>query len=410
MIMPVRLMKCIWHSAVWPLLLILVPLIVSCQGATAAEPALATSLNPSGTITQLATQPPADTPTTTPTQFPTPTSTTTPTATSTPLPPEVIGPNSYPENVNPLTGLVVDDVAVLNRRPLVIKISNAPPEVRPQSGIGSADMIFEHYAEGGWTRFSAIFYSHSVQHVGSVRSVRLIDLQLTPAYDAILVFSGGSLGVIDTLRLAPIYPKNVISPQFGYGEPYFVRFPREGLPFEHTLFTNTDTLWSLVDQWQINRRPSLSPPGLVFSAFPPDGGAPASVARLEYARTSVLWRYDAATGQYLRWTDGIPHTDALTGEQLDFENVIFMSAYHELQVLFPEKYFGEEESLYIELHGEGPATLLRDGQAFEGRWVREGDEDQFTFYNSAGSPLRLKPGQTFFQIIRLGFEQVTIEP
>ncbi len=353
---------------------------------------------------------PVPSPTLEPTDTPTPTATPRPIPTSVPPPPPVIGPDAYPANANPLTGLPAANPASLDRRPLMIKISNAPPVVRPQSGIGSADLIFEHYAEGGWTRFTAVFYSQGSQHVGSVRSVRLLDLQLTPAYDGILVFSGGSLGVIDTVRQSPLYPKNVISPQFGYGEPYFVRFPREELPYEHTLFTDTDRLWDLVEERAINRRPAFSTPGMAFSQLPPSGGQPASVATLDYARTRVTWRYDPVTGQYLRWTDGVPHTDAVSGQQLDFENVVVMSAYHEQQVLFEEKYFGEEESLYIELQGEGPVTVLRDGQAFEGRWVRKEADDLFTFYTPDGQALVLKPGQTFLQIIRAGFERLTIEP
>ena len=321
-----------------------------------------------------------------------------------------MGLNPYPENVDPLTGLTVDDPSVLDRRPLVIKISNAPPVVRPQSGISDADMIFEHYAEGGWTRFTTIFYSQGGHHVGSVRSVRLLDLQLTPAFDGILIFSGGSLGVIDTLRESKIYPKSVISPQFGVGEPQFVRFPRDGLPFEHTLFTDTDLLWNMVTEREVNRRPNLSTPGLAFSSIPPDGGTPASLLKVDYARTSVQWRYDPVSGAYLRWTDGIPHSDALTGKQLAFQNVIVLSAFHEERVLFEEKYFGVEKSLYIELTGDGPATLLRDGQAFEGRWLRQGENDQFTFYGVDGQPLLLKPGHTFIQIIRAGFEPVLMEP
>jgi len=360
--------------------------------------------------------PTADLPTQTATIPPThiPESTITSTATPTPpaiySPPQIIGPNSYPESVDPLTGLVVDDPLVLNRRPLLIKISNAPPVVRPQSEISNADVIFEHYAEGGWTRFTAIFYSHGGNHVGSVRSVRLLDLQLTPAFDGILIFSGGSLGVIDTLRQSPLYPTRVISPQFGYAEPTFVRFPREGLPFEHTLFTDTDQLWAIVQEREINRRPEFSTPGWMFGVEPPDGGIPATAAQIDYARTTVSWRYDPLTHKYLRWADGIPHSDAITGQQLAFDNVIVMSAYHEDRILFPEKYFGKEHSLYIELQGEGPATLLRDGVAFEGRWQRQQETDLFSFYTPDGKSLLLKPGQTFFQIIRFGFERVVIQP
>src|SRR5574341_1606427 len=84
--------------------------------------------------------------------------------------PGAIGPDNFPTDVNPLTGLPVDNPAVLNRRPMVVKISNAPPLVRPQAGIGEADLVYEHYAEGGLTRFSAIFYSHAPERVGSIRS------------------------------------------------------------------------------------------------------------------------------------------------------------------------------------------------------------------------------------------------
>ncbi|MEJ2149383.1 MAG: DUF3048 domain-containing protein [Chloroflexota bacterium] len=212
-------------------LVVVTVLGAGCQAAAAQEPP-----TPQPTYTPLPTQTPL--PTFTP--LPSPTPTAAPSATPTPPPaPQVIGPESYPGNVNPLTGLAVDDPSVLQRRPLLVKISNAPPIVRPQSGTSSADLVFEHYAEGGWTRFTALFYSQGVDHLGSVRSARLIDLELPQMYDAMLVFSGASNGVIELIRRSDLYPKQVISPQFGYGEPYFVRFPRDELPFEHTLFSDT---------------------------------------------------------------------------------------------------------------------------------------------------------------------------
>src|SRR5690554_6309566 len=58
----------------------------------------------------------------------------------------------YGPAYNPLTGLEVDDPALLQRRPLAAKISNAPEIVRPQAGISQADMVFEHYTEGSLTR------------------------------------------------------------------------------------------------------------------------------------------------------------------------------------------------------------------------------------------------------------------
>lgn len=363
---------------------------------------------------------PSPTPTGTPTSTASPTAEPSPTATPSPAPTathppaaaQVIGPESYPEAVNPLTGLVVSDPEVLQRRPLLVKISNAPPVVRPQSGIGWADMMFEEYVEGGWTRFAALFYSEGIDHLGSVRSVRLVDFQLAQAYDALLVFSGGSQGVIELLRRSPLYPYNVISPQFGYGQPYFARFPREGLDFEHTLFTDTALLWGWAESRNVRSRPRfLDGPGMAFSDQPPEGGSPAAAAAINYARTQAAWRYDPVSGQYRRWTDGVPHTDALTGEQLAFENVIVISAYHEIVDILPEIFYGTEQSLYIELAGDGPATLLRDGMVYEGRWQRDGDQAILAFYTADGArPLMLKPGRTFIHIIRAGFEEVILTP
>jgi len=95
---------------------------------------------------------------------------------------------------------------------------------------------------------------------------------------------------------------------------------------------------------------------------------------------------------------------------LAFQNVIVLSAYHEEIDLFPEKYFGKEKSIYIELQGEGPMTLMRDGQAFEGLWHRKEEGDMLTFTDADGQTLYLKPGKTFVQVIRAGFERLLIEP
>ena len=94
---------------------------------------------------------------------------------------------------------------------------------------------------------------------------------------------------------------------------------------------------------------------------------------------------------------GKPRSDQVIGSTL------------ELHDLFPEKYFGAEQSLYIELTGNGPATLLRDGQRYEGRWMRT-EMGTFQFVGANGQPLYLKPGRTFVQIVRTGMEQLIVRP
>jgi hypothetical protein len=46
----------------------------------------------------------------------------------------------------------------MDRRPLAIKVAHFPRRVREhQVGLSYADNVWEHYAEGGVIRFTAIF-------------------------------------------------------------------------------------------------------------------------------------------------------------------------------------------------------------------------------------------------------------
>src|SRR5262245_38861938 len=66
------------------------------------------------------------------------------------LPADVTAPTfTVPTSLNPLTGLPPSDPALLDRRPLAIKVANYPRYIRPQSGLTLADNVFEYYIEGG---------------------------------------------------------------------------------------------------------------------------------------------------------------------------------------------------------------------------------------------------------------------
>ena len=113
---------------------------------------------------------------------------------------EDVGPASYPSGINPLTGLPYPNEEARARRNLIVKVSNWPPKVRPQHAINQADLVFEMESEGGVTRFAAIFRSHAPEKVGSVRSARLVDMELLTMYAALLAYSGTSGPVRDIYR------------------------------------------------------------------------------------------------------------------------------------------------------------------------------------------------------------------
>ncbi|MDO9349329.1 MAG: DUF3048 domain-containing protein, partial [Anaerolineales bacterium] len=121
----------------------------------------------------------------------TPTPTATPTLAPTPTPsypPEGYGPTNFPADVDPLTGLQVANPALLERRPLAVKISNLPRYVRPQWGLSLADLVYEYYTEEGTTRFTVVFYGQDAEVVGPIRSARFFDANIIRAYKAVFAF------------------------------------------------------------------------------------------------------------------------------------------------------------------------------------------------------------------------------
>lgn len=353
------------------------------------------------------TRTPTPSPTATFTPTNTPTATFTPTNTPTPTP-TPIGPFFYPEGINPLTGQMYPNEEARNRRNLIVKISNFPPIVRPQTNVNMADVVFEVEAEGGVTRFAAIFRSQMPDLVGSVRSARLLDLELLPMYQALLAYSGTSEPIQRLIMSSP-YVYQTFSPLKGDNEDAgFIRIPQEDKAFEHTLFLEPDKLMEKATARGVNTPYRAF--GFAFSDIIDPGGQPALDIEVDwYGQIDARWQFDPATGRYLRFTDGVPHTDAATGEQLWADNLVVIEVPHNRRPdLFPEG--SNYESMEIALWDQGRAFVIRDGQHFQGFWRRRDREPgsalQLIYGNN--TPIMLKPGRTWVSVVRfLGDSVIT---
>ncbi|XWX02610.1 DUF3048 domain-containing protein [Aggregatilineales bacterium SYSU G02658] len=372
---------------------------------TPSGPTLTPSNTPTPTLTATPTSTP--TPTFTPTFTPTPTAT--PTNTPTPTP-TFVGPFTYPDGINTLTGLPFPSEEARNRRNLIVKVSNYPPLVRPQTGLNQADIVYEYEVEGGVTRFAAIYRSQTPPLVGSVRSARLVDMELTVMYDAFLAYSGTSEPIQRLLVSPPFFNFNIISPLIGDNcEPAgFCRYPQEGKPFEHTLFLEPAKAWAVASRR--NSFLGIKAKGFAFSELVDTvNGQPGVDAFINwYGQVSARWQYDPATGRYLRFTDEMPHLDAADGQQLWTDNIVIIEVPHaERPDLFPPgvNYASQE----IQLWDQGRAYVLRDGYFYQGFWRRQNREPGSALQVLYGNnqPILLKPGRTYVQIVR-GFRDVTI--
>lgn len=325
-----------------------------------------------------------------------------------PLPaiPGLIGPYDYPDDVNPLTGEQVPDPAVLNRRPLAVKVANTA-RVRPQAGLSQADLVFEHYSEGGITRFTAIFYTHTPQRVGSIRSGRLIDLEIPVMYDAAFAYSGSSHEIKEMIWDSSFFGR-VVSPDFGHGGFWRTNDDKNPSSFHvDSLFTNTVDLRRILAERGQEHRPVYEF-GMTFHPEPPVGGMPAQGVEIIYTGTGIFWEYQPGSGRYARWSDGQRHLDANSEEILSFKNIVVVKAPHVNTQIIEDT--GGSPSIQIQIWGEGPAIIFRDGLRYDGLWRRERPQDMLTFYDQNGQVFPLAPGNTFIELVPLDFENLSSRP
>ncbi len=328
----------------------------------------------------------------------TPEATPTPYPTWLPTPIGALGPVEFPPDVNPLTGLKVDDPAVLQRRPLAVKISNAPALVRPQAGIGDADLVFEHLTEGRLTRFTAVFWTHTPPRVGSIRSARLIDLEIATMYDAIFAFSGASDGVRQKIFHSSFADRALEG--VTVGPPLFYR--DDSIEVPHNLFGSPEEMWKKASARGVNSPPT-SLGGMVFSAVPQPLGTPGTTIKVDYGPTLAEWRYDQASGRYARWSDGQPHTDANTKQQITAANIVLLYSWHQYDYTIVESEFqgSKSYSVEIQLWTLGPTLVCRDGQCVRGLWNRWNKAEMLSFWTEDHQPIYLKPGNTWFEVVNL---------
>ncbi|MBL8162695.1 MAG: DUF3048 C-terminal domain-containing protein [Anaerolineae bacterium] len=173
------------------------------------------------------------------------------------------------------------------------------------------------------------------------------------------------------------------------------------------MFLDTTKLYELATRREVNT--GYRARGFAFSPFPDAEGLPANDVFIDwYGQTDARWQWDAVSGRWLRYTDGLAHFDEGDGQQLWADNLIIIEVPHDDNpAIFPEG--ASYRSIEIQLWDQGRAYVLRDGQAYQGYWRRQDREPgsalQVLYGNNV--PIMLKPGRTWVSIVR-GFGDVQI--
>ena len=316
-----------------------------------------------------------------------------------------------PAMINPLTGLPAPNPDLLTRRPVMVKVSNFPRAGRPHAGLSSADIVFDYFIGVGTNRFLALYYGQDAEKIGPVRSGRRVDAELVTMYAGVLAYGSADEDtdavLVDTLGEYALSHLEVECPVFCGTDTHSVT----------GVFANSNAISTHVSALGLeNGRPDL--PGMVFSEELPPGAVDAdSLMVLFNYQNRGEWRYDEASGKFLRWIEFvedeeegseefemIPLVDRVNGEQLAFSNVIVLIArYNELAPTAHE--------IEIWANNDGmPAYFFRDGRMIAGEWKSVNDTDPIQFFNSDGGAMALKPGNTWIAIMGMNSSIEIVRP
>ncbi len=392
------------------LVLVLAFLLAACGGG---EPAVSTSATPAATTT--VTTPAATTTSTTAattlatTTAPTETLSTGTLSQNTAVivtvattPPEITTtaattPEPIPANINFLTGLPVDDLSVNSNRPVAIVYNNLRIAL-PQHGIAAADIVFEVEAEGGITRLVAIYSDVSqAGTIGSVRSARPVMINLAMGLDCVFVHAGGSpqaytdlknYGVLD---IDGVYDAGIVF--------YRDSLRASSMGYEHALMTTGTRLENQLNKFtssgkRMTLKDGYTTPFAFYEANTnPVGATEAAKVTTKYGSYQPFFRYDEASGNYLRYQYGARHIDNNGGEQLSFKNVVVLSV---TSHVISGDTAGRRQFNDV---GSGTGIYATNGVSIPIKWSKANASAPLVLTTAGGETLKLNPGKTFISYV-----------
>jgi hypothetical protein len=318
---------------------------------------------------------------------------TTTTATPTPSPSPTPSPTPV---VWPLTG--VQTTAVANRPALAVKIENSV-DARPQTGLNSADLVWEEVVEGGITRYVAVYQSRIPARVGPVRSVRPMDPAIAAPLKGVLAYSGGARRFLDLVRRSGVQALSSDGGSAGF-------FRSGSRPAPHNLYATPQRLIAQADAHHRASPPkqfAFALPGQLSSAA--IAGSPASALSLTLSPIShPRWTWDAAHGRYLRSEGGNPAMTADAG-RIAATNVVVLRV--RIVVLDAVDAAGTHVPETV-LSGSGAALVASAGRAVAATWSKGAVGAPMSLVGRDGRPVTLAPGNTWVELVPNGSGAVAV--
>uniref|UniRef100_A0A7C5URN4 DUF3048 domain-containing protein n=1 Tax=candidate division CPR3 bacterium TaxID=2268181 RepID=A0A7C5URN4_UNCC3 len=311
---------------------------------------------------------------------------------------------------NPINGMPIlksRKKEIEERVPLCVIIENLP-DARPQYGLYDADMVYEAVAEGGITRFMAVFWSKDVQKIMPIRSARKYYVDwVTDIKDCVFYHIGEAVSTDPDVGVRQAVNK------YGIKEIRDTLFWRDAdclkkKNVEHCAYTNTETLWKKTEElgwkgaldnieayiFKHDKDPIISHAGI--KDFSSESHQIHLTLSHPYKTIGyhIVWVYDPQSNSYQRYhgvfNNKDPLKDPISGNIVSAKNVAIIRT----DVTFTGDIKNRNE---VKVIGSGSGWILIDGKIVEARWEKKDINKRTKFFDLEGNEFRFNRGQLWIQ-------------
>ena len=299
------------------------------------------------------------------------------------------------EKMSPLTGKEIPPELWLNRpkRVLAFKIDNNI-NARPQSGLQEADSVFEILVEGGMTRFLALFLDNTSKYLGPIRSARPTDPTMVRPFDATLIVSGATDGLIPAIRELGVPVLEEVN------TPAMFRIGSRSAP--HNLYADTELVRDVIDSKGYKFLQPGPNPLYPFGFDQTNWDSGANKVTIKYSEyTTVIWKKD--NQKYSRFIiDAYSSNDEAVAHNFisqdgNYSDILSSDTIVVIQgALYKDKATTLPSILTV---GIGDLYVFNNGKYIQGTWRRTDITEPFEFFDTDQNPIEVPPSSQWIHIV-----------
>ena len=296
------------------------------------------------------------------------------------------------------------DPELKNQRPLAVMYP-INYEAQPQYGLNKVDVFYEMIEEGNMSRQMGIIQDwKGLDMIGNIRSTRAYFCVEAMRYDPIMIHFGGPIDWLQWVTDRSDFDNlNGVGGVLGGDYGAFFRVDN-GKAMEHTAYTNANSIINACAMagYSLDIRPEYYEKRQFYFNAPDDintleqyeDSIPASSIDMSgaFPVTQSSLVYNEEDHKYYKYLYGEPQCDAVTGEQMAFDNVVIQEARF--------KYVGNHG--YVDLdtvaHGRN-AYVFTQGRCVPCNWRRNGIHHHTTYYKD-DERVHMNTGKTMIFIVR----------